>query len=185
MQIFSNYQTNAQSNDPVHHCTCTCTNLDVCGVVVCVIICTGQTTSREKRRNENRRRRNRERPVGGCLSPLIRPLFHHLSPSPPPPPLSLLLCSPLLSFPSSPFLSPSLLSGKEGGEEEKDGSKEERKSVVRVSGCILHFSGVGSGKPRDDLKNELLPFGTVAFVDFPHGKTEVSSETEDITYGAL
>jgi lupus La protein len=63
-------------------------------------------------------------------------------------------------------------SGKEGGEEEKDGSKEERKSVVRVSGCILHFSGVGSGKPRDDLKNELLPFGTVAFVDFPHGKTE-------------
>ena len=168
----------------------------------CVLfVCTGQTTSREKKGNENRRRRNRERPVGGCLPPFIRPLFHHLStfhfppsfslfppslsfsssplsssPLSPPSKLSFSLLSPslllssLLSFPSS------LLSGKEGGEEEKDGAKEETKSVVRVSGCILHFSGVESGKPRDDLKNELLPFGTVAFVDFPQGKTEVSSD---------
>ena len=54
--------------------------------------------------------------------------------------------------------------------------------MVRVSGCILHFLGVESGKPRDDLKNELLPFGTVAFVDFPQGKTEVSSESEYLRF---
>ena len=46
--------------------------------------------------------------------------------------------------------------------------------MVKVSGCILHFTGVESGKSRDDLKGDLQAFGTIAFVDFPPGKTEVS-----------
>lgn len=65
------------------------------------------------------------------------------------------------------------------GEEEKGEGKgeggSEPASVVKVSGCVLHFNGVGEGKTREDIREELLPFGIVAYIDFECGKTEVSS----------
>ena len=61
----------------------------------------------------------------------------------------------------------------EGKGEEKEGGESE--SAVKVSGCVLHFSGVGENKSREDIKEELLQFGTVAYIDFERGKTEVSS----------
>lgn len=61
----------------------------------------------------------------------------------------------------------------EGKGEEKEGGESE--SAVKVSGCVLHFSGVGEDKSREDIKEELLQFGTVAYIDFERGKTEVSS----------
>lgn len=63
------------------------------------------------------------------------------------------------------------------GEGEKEGEREggsEPASVVKVSGCVLHFRGVGEGKMREDIREELLQFGTVAYIDFECGKTEVS-----------
>lgn len=47
-------------------------------------------------------------------------------------------------------------------------------SVVKVSGCVVHFTGLSGDKSREDIREDLLPFGTVAFVDFDRGKTEVS-----------
>ena len=46
-------------------------------------------------------------------------------------------------------------------------------TVVRTAGCVLHFSGVGEGKSREDIRDELQPFGSVAYVDFHIGQTEV------------
>ena len=53
-------------------------------------------------------------------------------------------------------------------------------SAVKVSGCVLHFTGVGADKSREDIREELLPFGTVAFIDFERGQTEVSIYTLSI-----
>ena len=48
-------------------------------------------------------------------------------------------------------------------------------SAVKVSGCVLHFTGVGEDKSREDIREELLPLGTVAFIDFERGQKEVST----------
>ena len=45
--------------------------------------------------------------------------------------------------------------------------------MVKVSGAILQFTGLEGEKTREDLREDLLQFGTVAFVDFDQGKTEV------------
>ena len=66
-------------------------------------------------------------------------------------------------------------SKKDDGEEDGEG-KSEPVSMVKTSGCILHFSCLAGDKSREDLREDLLPFGTVAFVDFDRGKTEVSLE---------
>ena len=59
-------------------------------------------------------------------------------------------------------------------EEKKEGEESEPVTVVKVAGCVLHFSGLSNDKSREDIREDLLPFGTVAFVDFDRGKTEVS-----------
>ena len=68
------------------------------------------------------------------------------------------------------------MQSKEDGEGEGEGKEEgEPASMVKVSGCVLQFTGVGKGKSREDIREDLLPFGTVAYVDFDRGKTEVCS----------
>ena len=49
-------------------------------------------------------------------------------------------------------------------------------SVVREKGCVLRFVGIGEGKSREDIRDELQEFGSVAYVDFEQGLTEVGRE---------
>ena len=67
----------------------------------------------------------------------------------------------------------------EGGEGEEK-TKPEPVSLVKVRGCVLHFTGLTEGKSREDIREDLLPFGTVAFVDFDRGKTEVSGQSHSV-----
>ena len=78
------------------------------------------------------------------------------------------------------------MQAKEDGEGEGEGKEEgEPASMVKVSGCVLQFTGVGKGKSREDIREDLLPFGTVAYVDFDRGKTEVCSGHSSATYTEL
>ena len=46
-------------------------------------------------------------------------------------------------------------------------------SLVRERSCVLRFVGIGEGKSREDIRDELQEFGSVAYVDFEQGLTEV------------
>ena len=115
------------------------------------ILLLGVTISRGNKRRENRKRRQQRTSV--CVVTVHVHVYTHC------------MC----------VVSSLMKSKKDDGEEDGEG-KSEPVSMVKTSGCILHFSCLAGDKSREDLREDLLPFGTVAFVDFDRGKTEVSLE---------
>ncbi len=41
-------------------------------------------------------------------------------------------------------------------------------------GCVMHFTGVSEQTSREDLKELFGEYGTISWVDFERGQTEVS-----------
>ena len=67
----------------------------------------------------------------------------------------------------------SLHRGKKAETEKEQKADTKPVTMVKTAGCVLHFTGVGESKSREDIRDELQLFGSVAYVDFHIGQTEV------------